>query len=145
MKVEQGRAVFRADMEPQKDHYMHFSMVTTPFKIGDQSLSLKVHNRKVREGACFYVRGLNKAGKIVVSFYTFSKLAEEKELVLVPKQDRNIIRWFADSIDAPIEDEITSLRFYQNCTENADLEIAISDIKLVPTPPMPKPIEAKDY
>ena len=46
--VEQGRAVFRADMEPQKDRYMHFSMVTSPFKIGDQSLSLKVHNRKVR-------------------------------------------------------------------------------------------------
>ena len=145
VKVEQGRAVFRADMEPQKDHYLHFSMVTSPFIIGNQSLSLKVHNRKVREGAFFYVRGLNKAGKIVISFYTTSKLAEETELVLVPKQDRNSVRWFADSIDAPIEDEITSLRFYQNCTENADLEIAISDIKLVPTPPMPKPIEAKDY
>ena len=143
--VEQGWAVFKAEMEPQKDRYMQFGIETAPFRMGDRSLSLKVHNRKPREGSFFYVRGLNKDGKVVISFYTPSKLSAETELVLVPGEDRNSIRWFADNVNAPIEEEITSLRFFQHCTEEADLEIAISDIKLVPTPEKPKPIEAKDY
>ncbi|MBR4673271.1 MAG: hypothetical protein IKP00_02305 [Victivallales bacterium] len=143
--MEQGRVVFKADMEPQKDRYMQFAIETTPFRMGDKSLSLRVHNRKPREGSCFYVKGVNKEGKIVISFYTQNALSAETELVLVPEEDRQSIRWFASDIRAPLEDEIVSLRFFQHCTEEADLEIAVSDIKLVPTPEMPKPIEAKDY
>ena len=145
LEVTDGRAVFKGDMEPMKHKYLEFKIETTPFRMGDKSLALKVENRKLRDGNCFYVRGLNRDGGVVVSFYTFHPLDTETELVLVPGRDDGFVRWFADNVTAPIEDEITTLRFFQHCSEQADLEIAISDIRLVDTPVPPKPMEVKDY
>ena len=145
VEVVDGRAVFTCTMDTAKGKYFEFRMEVAPFRMGDKSLSIRVHNRKLRSGNCFYVRGLNKEGKVVVSWYTNDPLDTETEMVLIPGRDNGSVIWFKDNISASPDDEITTLRFYQHCSEKADLEIAVSDIMLVETPPAPKPVETRDY
>ena len=142
--VENGRAVFRAEMDPSKSRYFQFAIQVPPFKIGDQSLSVKVHVPNLHEGHCFYARGIDASNKLVISFYTYANCDKETTLVMTPMRS-GVCKWFADSVTGELDSEIVRLQFLEHCPNAQPLEVAVSEMKLVPTPELPKPLVSKDY
>ena len=127
-----GQALaLKGDAKHQNSGYLICNVAVTPFKMTGKTLVFSVQSPYLVNDQ-FYVKGLNRAGKVVTSFVTRSNLSCPSELFCTPGSTNGGVIYFASDVKANSDEEIVTLQFclYRKGPA-ADFDAVIRNIRLI--------------
>ena len=121
----------KGDAKHQNSGYLICNVAVTPFKMTGKTLVFSVQSPYLVNDQ-FYVKGLNRAGKVVTSFVTRSNLSCPGEIFCTPGSTAGGVIYFASDVKAAPDEEIVTLQFclYRKGPA-ADYDAVIRNIRLI--------------
>ena len=120
-----------------KHEYFAFSINVSAFSLQEKSLSFHFTTRQVDPRDIFYVKARNASGQVVGSFYTRITQSTSRTYICTTGRDGGGMTYFASDVKGPAGDPVVKLDFfYCRHDGNNALDLTLSDIKIIPHPPV---------
>lgn len=136
---EQKLLNINATSEGDSVTYVSAIIDVAPFKVAGKALALQAWSDTPAETVGFYVRGLDKNNKKVISYQAWNRLRNQPEtFILVPGRNSSGMMWEAGEVQVPADTEISKLQVYIGARgPGKKMTLKFGDVKLVDAPAAP--------
>lgn len=115
-----------------KYNYQFTRVAVTPVVTQGKKFSVTIEPADSFKGDSVYIKGLDAKGKEVFSYVAYALPAEKKTYVLDLGKTTSPFRWLDQQIKSTPETPVAYLQFFHGrATQNSDMKVTFSDIKLV--------------
>lgn len=113
-------------------NYLFTRVTVDPVVVQGKKISITIEPTDMFKGDTVYFKGLDARGKEVFSYVAYALPAKKATYVIDFGKTTSPFRWLDAQIKAAPETEVTYLQFfYGRATQNSDMKVTFSDIKLI--------------
>lgn len=113
-------------------NYLFTRVAIDPVVAAGKKLSITIDPATSFKGDSIYVKGLSDQGKEVFSYVAYALPVGAKTYVIDFGKTTSPFRWLDAQIKAAPETKVAYLQFfYGRATQNSDMKVTFSDIKLI--------------